>query len=179
MLQLLLLLIPSKRRCRGRRALNARYHAPKPHRAADKNRDNAIVEPRILYDGLLDGLASGESCFKYNVRDAMPSICYDDDSVNAAKEKTTTTRTTTVTAALEGERIVVTVSTPHRFPYGPTRAFFSPSCSLFFLFFRHACTVIVDRSLLLQPELFCEVVLCVRIAEVSSTPVTADSVDSK
>lgn len=26
--------------------------------------------------------ASDESCFKYNIRDAMPSICYDDDSAN-------------------------------------------------------------------------------------------------
>lgn len=56
----------------------------------------------------------------------MPSICYDDDS--REREKTV-------------GGIAVTVSMPHRFPYGSI------------LFFRHARTVIVDlidRSLLLH-----------------------------
>jgi len=30
----------------------------------------------------LERFASDESCFKYNICDAMPSICYDDDSAN-------------------------------------------------------------------------------------------------
>lgn len=41
------------------------------------------------YDGLiaLERFASDESCFKYNIRDAMPSICYDDDSANAKNHR--------------------------------------------------------------------------------------------
>lgn len=55
-----------------------------PFRPPDKNRDNALN--RVLYSAtdLSRGatLPTRESCFKYNIRDAMPSICYDDDSAN-------------------------------------------------------------------------------------------------
>lgn len=73
-------------------------------RRLDKNRDNAsnrVLRSTMTYRSEL--FASDESCFKYNIRDAMPSICYDDDL--REREKTV-------------GGIAVTVSMPHRFPYG-------------------------------------------------------------
>lgn len=43
--------------------------------------DNALNRVLYTHDDL-SRFASDESCFEYNIRDAMPSICYDDDSAN-------------------------------------------------------------------------------------------------
>lgn len=69
----------------SRRTLGVRCHArcAPSFRWPDKNRDNALNRVLYTYDDLSFGrFASDESCFKYNIRDAMPSICYDDDSAN-------------------------------------------------------------------------------------------------
>lgn len=98
-------------------------------------------------------LASGESCFKYNIRDAMPSICYDDDSANERE-------------TVGG--IIVTVSMPHRFPYGP-RALPLSFPSFFFYsvrsFVRHAShrhRRSADRSVLLLRSRVLRSRLCAR-----------------